>query len=181
MKKKMTWDDRLVKWFYNVPGVVDEHLRAEAGRFALRSISLVLIYDLVSVFCLSLYAYWANQVDFEMLFYVGVGIEIFGLFVILLFGALIPMNRLGVTRQEVSPAEKPQTARKLRRRWLRLVSLIFVLEWLLNTVIDYTHGSFWRQLFSWSELRPALGFVLILGGAMYGYERWHIRTVKDED
>ncbi|KRM87438.1 DUF3278 domain-containing protein [Lacticaseibacillus thailandensis] len=178
---KVSWNDRLIKWFFGIPGVVDEHIRAAVGRTAVWGLVSIFLFDLLSSFALSLYAVKAEQVNFEHLFYVALITQMVGLFVVVVAVVLLPLERTDIFWQEVSPAQQKQAVRKLRRRYAYLLPIIFIAEWLLNTAMDYDHGSFWRLMFSWRELHPALRFVIILGIVMYAYERWRIRTVKDDD
>lgn len=181
MRRKISWDDRLIKWFYDVPGVVDENMRAEVGRLSLRALAFMFVYDLLSGLVLSLWAVRSQTTSFESLFYIALAVQIVGLFAITIFGVLIPLSRSGIFWNEVTPEERPMVLRRLRHRWLWLAPTIFVTEWLLNSAIDYEQGNFWRLLFSWSEVYSALRFALLLGLFMYAFERRRIRVVKNSD
>ena len=181
MKRKISWDDRLIKWFFDVHGVVDEHIRAEVGRLSLRALALMFLYDLLSGLVLSLWAVRSKTPSFELLFYMALAVQIVGLFAITTFGVLIPSHRAGLFLNEVTPEEQPKVLRRLQHRWLWLAPTIFVTDWLLNTAIDYEQGNFWRLLFSWSEIHSALGFALVLGFFMYAFERRRIRVVRSRD
>lgn len=61
----MTKNDRVIKWLFNIPGVIDEHVRDEIGKATSKAVVLVFFFEILFTLGTVLYLSLNTISDFE--------------------------------------------------------------------------------------------------------------------
>lgn len=176
---KAKWDNKVLKWFFGVPGVIDERVKNEIGHYAIKTVIILLGFE--TLFFLGSFVYATEFIhDFENFFYITTIIQFFAVLWIVVLFAIRPLHRTGITDQEVTKQSKTKYVKTLRSRWLKMIPLTFVSFWFLSSIFEFSSQSLISILFSSAELGESLLFTIFFNGAMYFWEKSHVRIIEDD-
>lgn len=136
MKKK--WNDRLIKWFFGIEGVVDERVKNEIGHVAVKTVIILFIFELLFNALVDWYALAGFVHDFENFFYIIMSIQFLAILLIMFLFITMALRRRGVINKEVTTADKSKAVKQIRNKWLRLSPILFLMYWILNSVFQFT-------------------------------------------
>jgi len=178
---KTKWSNRVIKWFFGVSGVVDERVKVEIGRASTKALIGIFIFELVFNDIMFTIAMSGRITDFESFFYLTTLIQLVAVLVIIAGFTTFILRHRGVISEEVDDNGKKQAVTRIKKKWLRLAPIGFILFWLLNTSLNIETQSFFEAMFSLKEIVGALIFTGLFCPAMYFYEKGNIHVIKDDN
>ena len=177
----MTKNERVIKWLFNIPGVIDEHVRDEIGKATSKAVVLVFFFETLFTLGSVLYVSLNTISDFESFLYFIMMIHFFLLIGILVTSIDFQLKRQGITYQEVTSNNKCQALRDNLHKSIRSIVLFFIFGWFFSTSFDFDGQNFLKVLFSWQEIKPAISSSAVLGIILYVIGRRKIRVITDEE
>ena len=154
---KTTKSDLIIKHFFGIPGVIDEHVRSEIGKASVKAIVAVAFF------------YFMLTLHFFLL--IGVITAVIG----------IELHKQGVIYKEVSPQNKQKSVHKLISKFVISLPILFLFLWIANVAFDSNGQNFWKILFTWEEIKPAVKGIITYVILMLIIGRYQIRVVRDDD
>jgi len=176
---KTKWSDRFIKWFFGVPGVIDERIKVEIGRASVKSLIGIFIFELIFNDIIFTIAMSGRITDFESFFYLTTLIQILAVLTIIAAFTTFVLHHRGVISEDFD--DNKQAIIRLKHKWLRLAPIGFILFWLLNTSLNIESQSFFSTMFNLKEIVGALAFTVFFFPTMYFYEKGNIHVIKDDN
>ena len=176
---KTKWSDRIIKWFFGVPGVIDERIKVEIGRASIKSLIGIFIFELVFNDIIFTIAMSGRITDFESFFYLTTLIQILAVLTIIAAFTTFVLRHRGVISEDVD--DKKQAIIRLKHKWLRLTPIGFILFWLLNTSLNIESQNFFVTMLNFKGIVGALVFTVLFFPIMYFYEKGNIHVIKDDN
>lgn len=177
----MTRNDRIFKWLFNIPGVIDEHVKFEIGKATSKAVVLAFLFEILFTSGTVLYVNLNTINDFESFLYFVMMIHFLLLIGILVTSIDFQLKRQGITYQEVTSNNKQQALKDNIHKSVRTAILFFIFVWLFSTIFDVNGQSFLKILFTWHEVKLAISSSVVFGLIMYFIGRQRIQVIKDED
>lgn len=177
---KTKWDDKVIKKFFGIPGVIDERVKNEIGRNSIRTVIVLFVFEFLFAIASFSYAAVGLVNDFENFFYIIILIQLLAVSWIAVLFSVMPLRRLGLIDQETTKQNKEQKIKQIRLKWLKMMPLNFLSFWIISSFLEFSKRSFLIVLFSRQELFEALFFTIFFSGFMYLWERHLIHVVKDD-
>lgn len=178
---KTTRSDQLIKHFFGIPGVIDEHVRAEIGKAAIKAIVAAGFFEIIFAIGAGVYTFVATINNFESFFYFVLTLHFFLLLGVITAIMGIELHKQGLMYKEVSPQNKQKAVNKVIRKIIISIPILFVALWILNVAFDTNGHDFFNILFTWKEIIPALRGIVTYGILMIIIGRYQIRVIKDTD
>lgn len=179
MKTKI--NDRIIKWFFGIDGVVDERVRNEIGSAASKTLIVLFIFEIVFNAVVNWYALSGMVHNFENFFYLVMLIQFIALLVIIVFFTTVGLRNRGVINKEVTAANRGRAIKRIRNKWLKLAPVMFILDWLLNAAFQFAGQNYFKNLFTGKEIFGALIFAIFFSTAMFWFEKGQIKVIEDEE
>lgn len=173
-------DKRLTRWFLGKNAVIDERAQKELGIVSTRAVFAFFVFELLFALGVSQYAAGQSQA-FGNLLYIIMFIQIIMTFVITYGLVYIPLTKKKLLRREISPEEKDCVTREIKHSWVKIAPLVYLLYWVLDTMINLGKNGFFEKLFSLKQIVSALIFTLIFSIGMYFYERKGVHVINDNE
>jgi len=178
---RVKWSDRVIKWFFGIPGVVDERIKVEIGRASTKALIGIFIFELVFTDIIFTIAMSGRISDFESFFYITTLFQIVAILSIIAMYTIIVLKHRGVISEEVSSEGKNQAINRIRNKWLRLAPIGFIIFWLLSTSLNIENQNFFKVMFSLKEIVGALIFSIIFFPTMYFFEKGNITVINEKE
>jgi len=178
---RVKWSDRVIKWFFGIPGVVDERIKVEIGRASTKALIGIFIFELVFTDIIFTIAMSGRISDFESFFYITTLVQIVAILSIIAMFTIIVLKHRGVISEEVSSEGKNQAINRIRNKWLRLAPIGFIIFWLLSTSLNIENQNFFKVMFSLKEIVGALIFSIIFFPTMYFFEKGNITVINEKE
>lgn len=144
-------NDRLIKWFFGISGVVDEHVRAEVGKVSTQALVMLFVFEMLFISGSYTMAAVGLVHDFESYLYIILMIQFVGLLLITGIFTIGSLRRKGVLNKEVTDKSNAQAIHRLRAKWLRYALAMFLLYWVLSSFIEDPSTNIFNNLFEVSE------------------------------
>ncbi|KRN98700.1 DUF3278 domain-containing protein [Companilactobacillus kimchiensis] len=176
----MKMSDRIIKWFFGVPGTIDEHVKAEIGEVSVKALIITFIFELVFNGSLYLYTSLVTITDFETLLYLVTMIQFIAILLIMGGFTTIVLKKRGVTTQEVVADDKRIVEKRLKHKWLRIAPIIFILYWILGTLFTLEGANFFSKIMDLKTMIGSFIFMIIFCPVMYFYEKGNIKVVQND-
>ncbi|MFC6175220.1 DUF3278 domain-containing protein [Companilactobacillus huachuanensis] len=177
---KIKWDDKIIKKFFGIPGIIDERVKNEIGQNSIKTIIVLFVFEFLFVIGTFIYAASGLVDDFENFFYVSTLIQLLAISWIAVFFSMIPLRRLGLIDRETTDKNKPQKIKQIRLKWLKMLPLDFGSFWVINSLLDFSNRNFLTVLLNHQTIIEALIFTIFFSGIMYLWESHLIRVVKED-
>jgi len=178
---RVKWSDRVIKWFFGIPGIVDERIKVEIGRASTKALIGIFIFELVFTDIIFTIAMSGRISDFESFFYITTLVQIVAILSIIAMFTIIVLKHRGVISEEVSSEGKNQAINRIRNKWLRLAPIGFIIFWLLSTSLNIENQNFFKVMFSLNEIVGALIFSIIFFPTMYFFEKGNISFINEKE
>jgi len=178
---RVKWSDRVIKWFFGIPGIVDERIKVEIGRASTKALIGIFIFELVFTDIIFTIAMSGRISDFESFFYITTLVQIVAILSIIAMFTIIVLKHRGVISEEVSSEGKNQAINRIRNKWLRLAPIGFIIFWLLSTSLNIENQNFFKVMFSLKEIVGALIFGIIFFPTMYFFEKGNITVINEKE
>ena len=178
---RVKWSDRVIKWFFGIPGIVDERIKVEIGRASTKALIGIFIFELVFTDIIFTIAMSGRISDFESFFYITTLVQIVAILSIIAMFTIIVLKHRGVISEEVSSEGKNQAINRIRNKWLRLAPIGFIIFWLLSTSLNIENQNFFKVMFSLKEIVGALIFSIIFFPTMYFFEKGNITVINEKE
>lgn len=174
-------NDRVLRWFFGIPGVIDEQVRSEIGRLSIETLIAVFIFEVLFNIGVGIYIYFSTIKDFESFFLFIMTLHLFLMIGIIVFFTSFRLQRRGVLNQEVTTKTGKRNAIKsIFNKYLTKLPMMFLLIWLLVTSLDFDGQNFMNTLLSWSSIRQALQPSVVLTIIFIIIDISKVRLLKDE-
>lgn len=176
MKKK--WKQKLIKHFFGIAGIYDEHVELEVGKATTWAVIAVFIFEMIFNFGMLLLASLGAIHNFETVFYLTLAIQIIGVSAIISLVTYFRFKKSGINNKEVIAEKKTATLDKFYRKSVSVGTGFFLFEWIFSTLFDMNGQGLWFTLFTWREIRMALLEAIIFTALITFFGRRKIKTIK---
>lgn len=174
-------NDRLLRWFFGIPGVIDEQVKSEIGKLSVQALIAVFIFEILFNVGISIYAFSGMVKDFESLFLFTMTLHLFLLMGIITFITSFRLQRKGILNQEVATkVDKRRAIKAVFNKYLIKLPMMFLIMWLLITSLDFNGQDFVGTLLSWSSIRQALQPTIVLTIIFMIIDISKVRLMKEE-
>jgi len=99
MKTKIS--DRIIKWFFGVPGVIDGRVKLEIGRASVKALIVIFIFELIFNDVMLTIAMNGQVHDFESFFYLSTLIQVLAVLLIIALFTTFALKRRGMMSKDV--------------------------------------------------------------------------------
>ena len=174
-------NDRVLRWFFGIPGVIDEQVKSEIGKLSVEALIAVFIFEVLFNIGIGTYIYFGTIKDLESFFLFIMTLHLFLVIGIIIFFTSFRLKRRGILNQEVTTKEeKRNVIKSIFNKYLTKLPMTFLLIWLLVTSLDFNGQNFMNTLLSWSSIRQALQPSVVLTIIFISIDISKVRLLKDE-
>lgn len=106
-------NDRVLRWFFGIPGVIDEQVKSEIGKLSVEALIAVFIFEVLFNIGIGTYIYFGTIKDLESFFLFIMTLHLFLVIGIITFFTSFRLKRRGILNQEVTTKEGKRNVIKL--------------------------------------------------------------------
>ena len=173
-------NDRLLRWFFGIPGVIDEQVKSEIGKVSTRTVVILFIFEMLYIGLTYLFASNGMISDFESYFYLTLFIQFIGIILIILGFSMLDFNRKNSVSPEVTnQKEKEKVISLLKRKYIRSTPILFFLFISLNTIFDFSNSNPFKEMLTIQRAVMSLLWSITFCLMMYFYEKGQIKIIED--